>query len=80
MPMPHPILSSRWACRYADMVQLRLVEGLAQLTIMEITIRLASGLTRMGELTPGGFSDSALLPFVDLLLRWFVAAGVAQTR
>ena len=62
------------------MVQLRLVEGLGRQTIMEVTTRLARGLTRMGELAPGGFSDSALLPFVDLLLRWFVAARVVQIR
>ena len=62
------------------MVQLRLVESLGKLAIMELTIRLASGLTRMGELTPGGFADSALLPFVDMLLRWCVGSGVPQLR
>ena len=66
--------------RYADMVQLRLVEGLGRSTIMEVTACLGGGLTSLGELTPGGLAESALLPFVDLLLRWMVASGTASLR
>ena len=52
------------------MVQRKLLEQLGRRGALEVTARLASALIRIGDLAPAGFPHSALLPLVEVLLRW----------